>query len=311
MMQRSRRSYEKEINRLYRSRVEARQQASQARATSASSSVDTPTREAKRRRCDAATAEEEDYDTLARALLTKEGLDPDDLNKVCRTTGNRYPGTTPLIHFSAKGNFKMVRYLASRGADGRQEMQDGSFPMLAAAENGHFEIVQFLYHEGGAHDDIRKSTINIGYSPLSRALFHQHFDIAKWLILKGAFAPYDDVEGGDIDYSRMRDIFYSCLYIWPDDKRLDLLSWARGAVTTHENVLLLLLGTIESPSSSSSSSPLEKLNGKSGILELVVNYVGNPTPHELRIFRRLMDLLPTFIKEKPFATEDDDDDDDY
>jgi len=58
-------------------------------------------------------------------------------------------------------------------------------------------------------------------------------------------------------------------------------------------------------------------DGKSGILELVAEYVENPKSQELRIFRRLMDVLPTLIADVPFIEieeedeEEREDDNDY
>ena len=85
-----------------------------------------------------------------------------------------------MMYFCRAGNLKMIQYLLSRGADCRKEGPAGRFPMYWAACSGHLEIVQFLYHDGGAQDDIRKQD---GNSPLCIALHNGHVDVWKWLIL--------------------------------------------------------------------------------------------------------------------------------
>ena len=121
------------------------------------------------------------------------------------------------------------------------------------------------------------------------------FDIVQCCILNGALlAPRDDGDSGGIDDRVMRKDFtqvYSPIEGWQDDVRLRLLAWAQNVVTNHDNVTLL----------SASSPPLVIFDGKSGILKLVVDYVGNPTPEELRLFRRLLELLPVFIADVPFV----------
>jgi len=106
------------------------------------------------------------------------------------------------------------------------------------------------------------------------------------------------------------------------DQRRPILSWAKDAVTNHNNGELFLTKTIVSAStvrrhpknpyatqrkrrkvapssSSSSSSLLELLKGTSGLRELVAAYVETkPKPHDLRIYRHLLDRLPAFMDEQ-------------
>ena len=233
----------------------------------------------------------------------------------------------------------MIQYLVSRGADCRKTNTNGGFPMYYAAAWGHIEVVQWLFHHGGAKEDIRK-VLRSGQaleqyilqstacSPLHTALLRGYFDVVHWLILNGALASRDDVDICIIDDIVMRrDLGQHDS--WSEDKRLPILSWAQDAITTHDMIQLFLKGTILSSSSfrrhpnneyatrskrmrlssTTTSSSLVMFKGKSGILELISKYLGNPKPQELRIFRQLIRLLSTFIEDVPFVEEEDDDDD--
>ena len=165
--------------------------------------------------------------------------------------------------------------------------------MFWAAMGGRLEIIKFLSCDGIAHDDIRRVN-RFGCSPFRIALHFDHVAVWKWLILNGALAPSDDdFDGGVIiDNMMMRNNICQLDNVpWDDDKRLTVLALAQNVVTNHDNVTLL----------SASSPPLVIFDGKSGILKLVVDYVGNPTPEELCLFRRLLKLLPAFIADVPFV----------
>ena len=274
------------------------------------------------------SSEEEDYDRTGRALLKKTGFDPENISKVFRVRLSWSP--TPLMYFIKQGNLKMVRYLITiRSADCRKVDKDGIFPLFSAAAYGHLEIVQFLYHECGAHNDIRKQNTGGNFSPLRIALIRGLFNIVYWLIRNGALSsPRDDVAGGGIDDMVMRRDLRQCIF-WKDDIRLPILAWVRDAVATHDNVKVFLTGTIVSTSlfrrhpknpyvtrskkPKVAPSPLVLLKGKSGILELIAHYVAG-TPQQRRTLRQLMDRLPVFIADVPFVVEeeeDEDDEDDY
>ena len=215
----------------------------------------------------------------------------------------------------------MCRYLISRGADCRKEGPGGSSPMHMAAANGHLKIVQFLYHDGGAQDDIRKQADD-GDFALRVALWNGHVDVWKWLILNEALSARNYY--GVIDDTIMRNnLFPTGYFSWKkDDKRLTVLSWVQDAVTTHNNFNIFLKGTIilsavfrRHPNNeyatrskrmklSPSSSLLIMLKGKSGILQLIGAYTGYSKSNDLRIFRQLIILLPAFIEDTPFETSD-------
>ena len=50
-----------------------------------------------------------------------------------------------MIYVCFTGTLTTIRYLITRGADGRTTDNSGASPMYYAAWSGHLEIVQFLY----------------------------------------------------------------------------------------------------------------------------------------------------------------------
>lgn len=263
-------------------------------------------------------------DRKARELLKTIGFDPENVNKVCAVYYDEEEDAsrtvTPMIYFSRKGCIKMCDYLLSRGADCRKTTKLGIlFPMYAAAVHGNVNVCDWLFRHG-AKEDIRKQNL-YGNSPLSIAMSHlspiSWLEVVPWLILNGALSP-----DGVIDDATMRKDLCPKSF-WYCDNRPKLLSWAEDVVTTHSNVRLFLKGTcITSPSSSyetrnkkrkTSPSPLVTFNGKSGILELIADHVGNPKANDLRTVCQLIDLLPAFIEDTPFIPidEDESDEEDY
>mmetsp|Transcript_32990 Transcript_32990/g.38005 ORF Transcript_32990/g.38005 Transcript_32990/m.38005 type:complete len:341 (+) Transcript_32990:56-1078(+) len=272
-------------------------------------------------------AVDHEEDRKARELLRKIGFDREDMNKECRIVhdfddgndgGGGFWSVTPMIYFSGNGNLKMCKYLFSRGADCRKKF-GWTYPFFSAAANGHFEVIKWLFHHGGAKDDIQNQSTSghIG-SPLFIALKNGHEKLVKWLIRNGALSR----DGAIIDDMTMRNDLCEDYYEkWNCDKRLNLLSWAQDAVTIHDHFGLFLKGTIISSSSfrrhpnndyetrskrkemvsATTSSPLVMFKGKSGILELIAEYVGIPKAQEVRTFRQLSILLPAFIEDVPFT----------
>ena len=224
--------------------------------------------------------------TTARALLTKQGFDPDNLSKVCVVDGWNF---TPLIFFCWKGKLLVVRYLIFiRGADWRETDMTGRFPLYWAAMAGHLEIIKFLCHECGAHEDVRRVS-NGGTSPLEIAFYHGHFRVVPWLILNGALtSPLRRRTSSRIHTYTMRRALLPDPY-WDYDKRLQLEAWAKAAVATHDQFQL------------SSFIPLVELKGNSGVLEIIAGYCGYRKRRELRIIRKLLHLLLAFIKDVPFV----------
>ena len=219
----------------------------------------------------------------ARAKLTMCKYNPDDLNQE-----NEY-GSTPVTFFSQQGNLQMVQYCIDHGADCRKADMFGDFPMIRAVGQGHLEILELLYHRGGAHEDVRRQT-KWGWSPLRIAFIIWHVPVIQWLIWNGALASRDG-DGGMDDAIVRRDLRQG--NGWREDKRETVLSWARGAVTTYDNFQLFLTSTSFT------------FNGKQlpGELESIAHYVAG-TPQQLHTLRQLIHHLSAFIAEVPFVEED-------
>ena len=227
-------------------------------------------------------------DKIARALLTTEGFDPNDLNQ----ENNR--GWTPMNYFSMTGNVKkMIRYLIAHGADCRKADAQGRFPLLWAAAEGHLEMVKLLSRDGGAHEDIRRQT-NFGTSPLRIAFINGHVPVDQWLIRNGALASRDG-DGDNIihDATMRKDLSPTPIHgspvKWDSDKREPVLAWARDAardaITARDNSPLFVSGTILFPHD---------------ILESIAQYMAG-TPQQVRMLRQLIERLSAFIAEVPFV----------
>ena len=228
-------------------------------------------------------------DKIARALLTTEGFDPNDLNQ----ENNR--GWTPMNYFSMAGNVKkMIRYLIAHGADCRKADAQGRFPLLWAAAEGHLELVKLLSRDGGAHEDIRRQT-NFGTSPLRIAFINGHVPVDQWLIRNGALASRDG-DGDNIihDATMRKDLSPTPIHgspvKWDSDKREPVLAWARDAardaITARDNSPLFVSGTI--------------LLFPHDILESIAQYMAG-TPQQVRMLRQLIERLSAFIAEVPFV----------
>ena len=138
----------------------------------------------------AAAAEAEAYHKTARALLTKLGFDPDNLNKEC-LVDRRY--ITPMNYFCCTGNLTMCQYVVSRGADWRTMNKDGWYGSLCFTPQ---QMVKWRSVSSSCitvvHTKIRRVTRR-GSSSLREALRYyvknENFDIVPWCILHGALAP--------------------------------------------------------------------------------------------------------------------------
>ena len=86
-------------------------------------------------------------------------------------------GCTPLVAAASNGHLEVVRFLCEAGADKDKPMQDGATPLFIAAYQGHLEVVRFLCKAGA---DKAKQTQD-GMTPLIIAAHNGHVRVENLL----------------------------------------------------------------------------------------------------------------------------------
>ena len=164
----------------------------------------------------------------------------------------------------------------------------------------------------------------------------------RWLILKGVLS-LDDKPGVVCPRLMRRDIAPRRVAAIVYDARPQLLEWAQQSVQTHSGFVTFLLGTLPAPAFTRAAlhsllaerlqskdaaeificntpedqcrlawekiaktrfcSPAIALGEKTGILELIADYVGVVRGRDLRILRSLVDPLSDYLEEVPFRPE--------
>lgn len=97
-----------------------------------------------------------------------------------------------LWHAAFDGDFDGAKAAVDAGADVNYRGFGGFTPLLAAAKNGHLEVVKYLVEHGA---DIDKSDNNRRKTPLLAAAFEGHFEIVKYLVDKGANVNVQAING--------------------------------------------------------------------------------------------------------------------
>ena len=237
---------------------------------------------------------------------------------------------TPMGYFAMEGDLLMMRWLYVNGADTRDEDIGWNFPMFRAAQFGHLDSCKWLFQYGAARDIKRRvdGGPDDGLTPLS-VNFHESpkRDLCRWLILRGALCTDDDT--GDLDVDLMRQGLNR--FDGSEEERPELLKWARELHQSRSSFDVVLMGTLSTPTYSAAKlrnellarnrsekvvdrilecvppeqyrllwddlfsrrvCPLAAFSGKSGILELIGDYVGIMRGREARIIRQLTELLP-------------------
>ena len=282
-------------------------------------------------------------------LLEYDGFDPDnvaDVKSLIPYDVHQTKDTCikPMAYFADEGDLPMMRWLYVNGADTRNEDASYWFPMYQAARHGHLDVCKWLY-EHGAAGDVKRRT-HTGFTPLS-TLFDESDkrDVCRWLILRGALCK--DGVTGDLDVDLMRQSLNR--FDESAEERPELLKWAREHHQFRSSFGVFLMGTLSSPTYSVTKlrnellarnrsekvvdrllecvspdecrllwddlfprrvCPLAVFAGKSGILELIGDYIAIVRGQEARIIRQLTELLPDVIAELDRETDSDESSDD-
>lgn len=102
---------------------------------------------------------------------------------------SRDDGSTPLLIAAQRGHLSMVQKLAEDGnARVDQAAIDGGTPLLHAAQNGHSEVVEWLVHYGA---DPNRCTHDTNATPLYLAAQNGHEAACRFLLANGAAAGID------------------------------------------------------------------------------------------------------------------------
>ena len=230
----------------------------------------------------------------------RPGFDPDnvsDVKSIDAFSNATVYLITPMGYFAREGDLPMMRWLYINGADTRDVDVAFNFPMFGAAVNGHIEVCKWLFAHGAAKD-VKRRTSPVGTIPLYYTFGRaSHQDLSRWLILNGALCKDDD--SGKLDVEIMKeDLRLNTISSWRVKERELLLDWATDLHRPRTSFLLFLSGALSAPkhaySTRRSASPVRILSGKSGILELIGDYVGFVRGREARIIRQLTEMLPKF-----------------
>jgi ankyrin repeat protein len=101
-------------------------------------------------------------------------------------------GQTALMWAAAEGHAPVVRALLAAGADFRSALPSGFTPMLFAVRGGHTEVVRLLLEAGVDINQPAHTEKNVpkylrnGASALTTAIENAHFELAAWLLDRGA-----------------------------------------------------------------------------------------------------------------------------
>ncbi|TAL40247.1 MAG: ankyrin repeat domain-containing protein [Alphaproteobacteria bacterium] len=101
---------------------------------------------------------------------------------------------TGLYFAAQEGKLDAVKFLMDNGAKLGVEANDGLSPLIAAAFNGHGEVVDYLLSKGADVNETDKRQI-CGYTALSWAAYHGHAEAAKHLLERGADTSLKNIDG--------------------------------------------------------------------------------------------------------------------
>ena len=227
------------------------------------------------------------------------GFDPEDaalMNTYYYVDDHVMQEVTPMIYFARKGDAKMCRYLASRGASTTQSTRSEE-PMSIAARRGHLEVCKFLHANGANHDIWKEGTGN--WTPFQSAAFHGHDELVRWLVLQGALCA--DCSSDEIERDR-EHLIYPELCLGGESKFSSscelLVEWAKEVTQTHSSLMMFLLGALPPAPGKEQSRILQCLSGHPGVRKHIGNFVGLAVTKgkQLRILRNVVEVLPSLIR---------------
>jgi ankyrin repeat protein len=109
-------------------------------------------------------------------------------------------GQTALMWAAAEGHAPVVQALMAAGADFRSALPSGFSPLLFAVRGGHSPIVRLLVDAGvdikqaARVEKSERKFLRDGASALTTAIENAHFELAAWLLDRGADA--NDMRSG-------------------------------------------------------------------------------------------------------------------
>ena len=137
---------------------------------------------------------------------------------------------------SGEGDVQKVKELLAKGVDPnhrfqhlQREFQPYETPLIAAAENGHLEIVKLLM-EAGADIDAQ-NTYN-SQSALFKAVLNRHRNVVDYLLDKGADPMSDEHFGLNILMLAIKQDDFNLVKLlikygaWPDSRVMDMMGKA-------------------------------------------------------------------------------------
>ena len=228
------------------------------------------------------------------------GFDPEDTALdngyyVCERT---FEGigviVTPMTYFARKGDLKMCRYLASRGASTTRAPGGFKtrkwFPLYAAAYGGHLNVCKFLF-ANGAKSEIRRAN-KCGFTPLATAALNEHHALIRWLVLGGALCANDISEKVEENrfYPEEQSKFYSNVF---SSARERLVEWAEEVTQSHASIITFLHGALPPTPGKDGRCILQHLGGHPGIRKHICCFVGQEVTKKkhLHILRQVKGAL--------------------
>jgi ankyrin repeat protein len=94
---------------------------------------------------------------------------------------------TGLFYAAQEGKLDAVKFLVEEGgAKASVAYTDGHSPLVAAAFNGHADVVEYLVQHGADVDETDDNIVTGHYTALHWAAEHGHAEVAKLLLERGA-----------------------------------------------------------------------------------------------------------------------------